>query len=402
MPSHPKQDAFHPIVRGVAQAGVRVANERAVMSLIAGNPGCSNADIARVTGLGPQTTARILVDLEERGLILRGAVLRGRRGQPATPYRLNPEGAFSLGVEIGWRHCEIVLFSLAGTVLAQRRHTYAFPPIETLFSRIAEDADALLAGLSPPQRQRLTGLGLATPGALERSMTRLGATPAEAAAWAGLDIAGRVSARTGLPVHPVNDGNAAAWGEIVFHASPRPAGFAYLHIGTFIGAGLVIEGTLWAGQHGNAADLGSTVAVDRAGRPTFPHLVASLFALGERLAAAGLQPADPDPTHWDWPALEPVVGPWLEDAAYVLAQAAITARALAEVDTVLVGGDLPPPLLERLMAAMRASMAALPPPGPGLPCIEPGQLGPAAGAIGAAQLVFFRTFFSRVWDLFES
>ena len=81
---------------------MRLANERAVLTLIAGVPGVSNADIARRSGLGPQTTARILTDLESRDLIIRGEVLRGRRGQPATPYRLNPQGGYSpYGMHVG-------------------------------------------------------------------------------------------------------------------------------------------------------------------------------------------------------------------------------------------------------------------------------------------------------------
>ena len=100
------------------QAGVRIANERAVLTLITITPGSSNADLARRSGLGPQTTSRIISDLEERGLIVRGQVLRGRRGQPATPLFLNPQGAYSIGVEIGWRHLHVALVNLTGNVLA--------------------------------------------------------------------------------------------------------------------------------------------------------------------------------------------------------------------------------------------------------------------------------------------
>jgi hypothetical protein len=47
---------MEPMARGVAQSGVRLANERAVLTLIAVNAGASNADLARLSGLGPQTT----------------------------------------------------------------------------------------------------------------------------------------------------------------------------------------------------------------------------------------------------------------------------------------------------------------------------------------------------------
>ena len=39
MRNESSQDVFEPIVRGITQTGVRLANERAVLSLIAGIPG---------------------------------------------------------------------------------------------------------------------------------------------------------------------------------------------------------------------------------------------------------------------------------------------------------------------------------------------------------------------------
>lgn len=67
-------DNLEQIARGVAQSGVRIANERAVLTLVALVPGLSNADLARRSGLGPQTTSRIVTDLEARGLVMRGEV----------------------------------------------------------------------------------------------------------------------------------------------------------------------------------------------------------------------------------------------------------------------------------------------------------------------------------------
>ena len=85
MTSEPVRDAFDAGGRGLQHQGLRRANERAVLTVIGFNPGVSNADIARLSGLAPQTVSAILTDLDGMGLIARGEVLRGRRGQPATP-----------------------------------------------------------------------------------------------------------------------------------------------------------------------------------------------------------------------------------------------------------------------------------------------------------------------------
>ncbi|QDZ09352.1 ROK family transcriptional regulator [Devosia ginsengisoli] len=156
-------DGIGPTARGFAQSGVRLANERTIMTLIALNPGASNADLARQSGLGPQTTSRIVTDLETRELVLRGEVLRGRRGQPATPLFLNPDGAFAIGVEIGWRHFEVLLFSMAGQTLASIRRSYAWPDFRTIFANVAAEIATIRAGMTEQQAGRLAGIGLATP-----------------------------------------------------------------------------------------------------------------------------------------------------------------------------------------------------------------------------------------------
>lgn len=396
------KDAFEPIARGVAQSGIRLANERAVMTFIAGRPGGSNADIARFTGLGPQTTARILADLEERQLVERGSVLRGRRGQPATPYQLNPDGAYTLGVEIGWRHSEVLLLSLAGEVLWQRRNRYAFPDAAVLLDRVADDARVAIGTLPASRRGRVLGMSLATPSSFHRTLTRLGATVDQMQAWDGLDIVGELEQRVGLPAIWQNDGNAVAWSEIATYPSQRPPGFACLYVGTYIGAGVVVEGVLWEGPTGNAADIGSSVVVGMDGKPTFPHLVAGLFSLCARLTRAGIRPTEPDMDKWDWPALESVVGPWLDEAAYVLAQAVMTTRAMAEVDLVVIDGEMPREVLGRLLELIRKHLDALPVLGHGLPELTEGHVGRSAAAMGAAQRLFFHTFFSRNWELLGS
>jgi hypothetical protein len=102
------RDIFDAGGRGLQHTGLRRANERAVLTLVAFNPGVSNAEISRLSGLAPQTVSAILVDVERAGLITRGQVLRGRRGQPATPIFLKADGRFAIGCEIGWRHMESV------------------------------------------------------------------------------------------------------------------------------------------------------------------------------------------------------------------------------------------------------------------------------------------------------
>jgi predicted NBD/HSP70 family sugar kinase len=394
-------DGSESPARGFAQSGVRLANERAVLTLIAMHPGSSNADLARLSGLGPQTTSRIVTELEARELVQRGAVLRGRRGQPATPLFLNPGGAYVIGVEIGWRHFEVLLLAMSGKVLASIRRSYAYPDIDTIFGEVSAEIATLRAGMSRQQKDRLVGIGLATPAWFHAAIERLGAPPEQAARWRGLDIAGRLAGSTGLAVEWVNDGNAACWGEWLALTMPRPRAFAAFHIGTFVGAGIATEGAAWEGRSGNAANLGAILVPGADGQPTAVHEVASLMALQRRLEQAGQVLPAGNPLNWDWAALEPVAGPWLDEAGKALATAILSARAVVDLDRIAIDGVMPRAVICRLVELVAHHLALLPACGE-RPEVGMGHLGGAAAATGAGQILLFRRFFSRAWSLFAA
>ncbi len=65
--------------------------------------------------------------LQADGLLKREAPLRGRVGQPTIPMSLDPEGAYSLGLKIGRRSCDLVLIDFRGAVRRRAHRTFAYP-----------------------------------------------------------------------------------------------------------------------------------------------------------------------------------------------------------------------------------------------------------------------------------
>jgi len=88
---------------------VRLYNERLILFAHRRHRGLAKVEIARLTGLSTQTTTVIINRLEADGLLTAGEPQRGRIGQPATPYSLNGDGAFGIGLMIGRRSCDLVL-----------------------------------------------------------------------------------------------------------------------------------------------------------------------------------------------------------------------------------------------------------------------------------------------------
>ena len=125
---------------GANQAGVRLYNERLLLSLVRRFGPLSKIEVARLTGLSVQSTSAIMNRLKADGLLKREAPLRGRVGQPTIPMSIDPEGAFSFGLKIGRRSCDLVLIDFRGAIRGRARRAYAFPTPIMILDFVAQRA----------------------------------------------------------------------------------------------------------------------------------------------------------------------------------------------------------------------------------------------------------------------
>lgn len=389
----PTIDLFDLGAKGLQHHGLRRANERAVLTVVGFNPGLSNAEIARMSGLAPQTVSAILNDIEAAGLIARGEVLRGRRGQPATPIFLRADGAYSIGVEIGWRHAHVLAINLYASVIGQRHLTYAESDLAALPAQLSGLIGDIIGDWPKEQRERLADIGVGMPGTLHASTWPLEADPGSKAGPSPAAFAAELEKRTGLTVTLFNDGNAACWAELIARPAPRPESFVYLLVSTYLAAGLIGEGRLWQGPTGHSADLGAMLVDRNEAGPLPAHAIASVSALMGRLGAAGIAVDLADLENWDWSALEPVVAPWLEDCAKALALVIFNTNAVVEAGLVVLDTILPATLTARLASRVAAHFERL--PARRKVDIVPGHAGRLAPALGAAELPLYRRYFSR-------
>ena len=388
-------DFFEPAGRGVQHSSLRAANRRAVLTTIAFNPGISNADVSRRTGLAPQTASAIVAELEEDGLLSRGDVLRGRRGQPATPLFLKLDAAYSIGIDVGWRHIDMVLVDLSAQPITRYRRDFAYLDAHTIVDELVTGIRGLLEKLDAGQRDRLIGIGIASPTNIARNIDDLGAPAEQAKLWKTLNLSAEVEKALGIPTMWFNDGNAACWAELVMMGQPRPANFAYLHIDSFLAAGLVAEHNLWEGPTGNSANLGSMLVCKPNGTRDFGHLIASIRALELRLEAAGIALPSTDPLEWPWADWGPHVAPWLTACGEALAQIIMNTAAVLEFDLAIIDGAMPRPLLERLLVETQLAIENLPAMTFDRPRLKLGRLGHDAMPLGASFMPIFRKYFSR-------
>ena len=78
-------------------------------------------------------------------MLKREAPLRGRVGQPTVPVSLDPEGAFSIGLKIGRRSCDLVLVDFCGGVRRRAQRAYPYPTPDGVMEFVGGELAPLVA-----------------------------------------------------------------------------------------------------------------------------------------------------------------------------------------------------------------------------------------------------------------
>jgi glucokinase len=123
----------------------------------------------------------------------------------------------------------------------------------------ATDAHAIEAAIEElvtelRTRHDIAAVGVGAAGYIDRSRSVVLFAPN--LAWRDLDLKADLESRLGLPVVVENDANAAAWGEFQFGAGHDVDDLLLVTVGTGIGGGVVLDGSLYRGAFGVGAEIG--------------------------------------------------------------------------------------------------------------------------------------------------
>ncbi|WP_281388909.1 ROK family protein [Kribbella qitaiheensis] len=129
-------------------------------------------------------------------------------------------------------------------------------------SRLVDLASATVTAalsISQVDAASMLGVGVAVPGPINADGTFLD-LPLQPA-WRGLEIRQLLQHRFNHPVLVEKDGTAAAIGERWIGRSARACDFAYLYLGTGVGSGLILNGSIYRGLRANAGEFGQLCAL---------------------------------------------------------------------------------------------------------------------------------------------
>ena len=262
------------IVARVSQSSDLKSNNTAlVLRSLFAYPHVSRQELVRLTRLAPSTVSKITSELIERGLVRRaGNIGRNGAGRPADILMRNASACCAAAVHVTPDRSRIGIVDFGYTVLETREITFAAGFTEADTGGVVAAVRDVAARYRAPSN--LAAIVLALPN-----------YPYNVASI----HAQFQQAFEGTPVFHINNTEAMAIHDFYLRLGRQLHTTAYVYVGTGIGSGFIINGSLYRGVNGNACDLGHMYMTDRplacrCGRVGCLETVASEGAVARALA----------------------------------------------------------------------------------------------------------------------
>jgi len=162
---------------------------------------------------------------------------------------------FSIGVDVGGTKVAAGVVDAAGEIQTQsRKPMVANGAAAAGLASVTSAIDSLTA-MNGNGTGKLLGIGICSPGPLDPA-TGVVINPPNLPCWRNFPLAAEVANIYNVPVRVDNDGNAAALAETLWGAGRGYKNVFYTGIGTGIGTGIVLDGQIYHGHTGAAAEGG--------------------------------------------------------------------------------------------------------------------------------------------------
>lgn len=239
---------------------IRRSNSLKVLQRIYTSAPVSRQELTQFTGLSSATIANVVADLIKANIVVEDGFKDSDGGRPRAMLNINANYGIFVGVDIAETYIHFELFDL---MLRNRCNIES--PLSPLDSQPAHVIDHVVRGIDQLLLQSNTsdthvlGVGVSIPGLLER----VGGVSVFAPKW-GLPntlLAEMLTERIHLPLYLDNPLKACAVAELWFGMGQQTSNLVTLVIGTGVGAGIVINGSLYRGATNSAGEWGHTMIV---------------------------------------------------------------------------------------------------------------------------------------------
>jgi len=222
----------------------RRENRRLLLQGVFDDGPISRADLARSTGLGRATVSDITADLLVEGLVVESGLGESTGGKPPTLVELDPDGRFSVAIDMSRHPIEGALLDLRGRIVARTKGKTLQPSRRDALDELHRVIAELVGQASAPA----LGIGIGVPGTVDRDGNVVWS---EQLGWSDAPLREEIEDVYGLPTYVASDVAAAAVAEFG-RTSSDPAGrLLYVKVDDRVAAATITAGRLnRASAHG--------------------------------------------------------------------------------------------------------------------------------------------------------
>ena len=242
---------------------IKQVNAGRVYKLIDLKGPISRIDLSKQSQLAPASITKITRELIEAHLIHETTVQEATsRGRPAVGLQTNNEGWQFLSMRLGRGYLTIALHELGGDVLIDTKIDIHEIDQDDVLARLLHEIDEFFQTYSE-QLDRVTSIAITLPGLVNSEEGIVLQMPHYNVE--NLALGPEIYKETGLPVFIANDTRAWALAEKLFGNSQNNDNSVLISIHHGLGAGIILDGRVLQGRHGNIGELGH-IQIDKNGK----------------------------------------------------------------------------------------------------------------------------------------
>ncbi|GAK87732.1 Mlc transcriptional repressor [Vibrio ponticus] len=233
---------------------IKQVNAGRVYKLIDQKGPISRIDLSKESELAPASITKITRELIEAHLVHETTVQEATsRGRPAVGLQVNNEGWQFLSMRLGRGYLTIALHELGGDVLIDTKIDIHEIDQEDVLARLLHEIEEFFQTYSD-QLDRVTSIAITLPGLVNSEQGIVLQMPHYNVE--NLALGPEIYKATGLPVFIANDTRAWALAEKLFGHSQENNNSVLISIHHGLGAGIILDGRVLQGRHGNIGELG--------------------------------------------------------------------------------------------------------------------------------------------------
>ncbi|MFJ5530574.1 ROK family protein [Streptomyces sp. NPDC093261] len=239
---------------------IRTANRYEVLRRIIARSPTSRPKLAAMTGLSLPTVATLVGELLDLGMLTEVGFEDSAGGRPRGLVAVNASGGALIGVDIAETYVRVELFDLALNVLA--RADEDMRPGQSRPEQVAAQVAAAVGSVvaqAGVEGSRVLGTGVSVPGQVDRDRGVV-----EYAAnwgWHDVPLLDLLAQHIAPPLYLDNPLRACVVAELWFGAARGREDAVVVNLGTGVGAGLALGGSLHRGVSNSAGEWGHTTLV---------------------------------------------------------------------------------------------------------------------------------------------